>query len=399
MKRHGYTWTLRRKELIDEGATAQEIQSIIHREFNIFLRLNDIQTKINTGNSRSSDFKNASLAKSNSTTLEKIKEFLPSSGMKSREISVELRKRFNVNLPKRDIFRLLYPNDEFCYSPITFKWTKQTKNNKNEPQLDDLIPRFAEFISELKSQAENSIIQSKSGFPLLDNAMMHAIRDNIISENELRFLKNLASRVGYNGNLEELIQRNLHAQNPYLDSLIHGAFHDGIIEDYEIHTIAEQGESIGFDEMWLTQRFWSIALTDYFSDLIKISSFDRFLKFTLIRKCRGQTITPIKELTTAVRLKTESSFTTDIDSLSRSIQLQIGSDLNGAESELLAHDSSELILTSQPLASISEDNNADEDNLSIEKMIKIMHEEKDKLGDPIANLLVENILFQIDKES
>ena len=390
---------MRRKELIDEGATAQEIQSIIQREFNIFLRLKDIQAKINTGNSRSSDSKNVSLAESNSTTLEKIKEFLPSSGMKSREISVELRKRFNVNLPKRDVFRLLYPNDEFCYSPITFKWTKQTKNNKKEPQLDDLIPRFAEFISELKSQAENSIIQSKSGFPLLDNAMMHAVRDNIISENELRFLKNLASRVGYNGNLEELIQRNLHAQNPYLDSLIHGAFHDGIIEDYEIHTIAEQGESIGFDEMWLTQRFWSIALTDYFSDLIKISSFDRFLKFTLIRKCRGQNITPIKELTTAVRLRTESSFTADIDSLSRSTQLQIGSDLNGAESELLAHDSSELIFTSQPLASISEDNNTDEDNLSIEKMIKIMHEEKDKLGDPIANLLVENILFQIDIES
>ena len=57
MKRHGYTWTLRRKELIDEGATAQEIQSIIQREFNIFLRLNDIQAKINTGNSRSSDSK------------------------------------------------------------------------------------------------------------------------------------------------------------------------------------------------------------------------------------------------------------------------------------------------------------------------------------------------------
>ena len=111
--------------------------------------------------------------------------------MKSREISVELRKRFNVILPKRDVFRLLYPNDEFCYSPITFKWTKQTKNNKKEPQLDDLIPRFAEFISELKSQAENSIIQSKSGFPLPDNAMMHAVRDNIISENELRFLKTL----------------------------------------------------------------------------------------------------------------------------------------------------------------------------------------------------------------
>ena len=33
------------------------------------------------------------------------------------------------------------------------------------------------------------------------------------------------------------------------------------------------------------------------------------------------------------------------------------------------------------------------------RFIEVLHEEKEKLGDPIANLLVENVLFQMDKEA
>lgn len=391
----------RRTELIDRGATAKEIQSIIQREFNIFLSSRDIQAKIDARITQESNNTDQHSVNPRVELLEKITSILPPNGLKSREISAELRQRFNVKIPKRDVFRLLYPSDKVSYSPITFRWTIQSERGEKgtRSQLSDLIPPFVKFISELKSQAENSIIESRSGFPLLDSALMHVVRDNVISQNEVRFLKHLSTRVGFNGDIDELIQKNLHAQNPYLDSLIHGAFHDGIIEDYEVHTIAEQGNSIGFNEQFLGQRFWSIAFTDYFKDLLNIPSFDRFLKLSFIRQCRGQKAAPLEDLIRKVHLSTKVQFANEIESLSENAQSLVGNELNDAEKGLLASDTSQILTPSEQNAPPIHEGPREHKHLSVAKVIKIMHDEKDKLGDPVANLLVENVLFQIDLES
>lgn len=400
MKHHGYNWISRRNELINDEVAAKEIQSIIQREFNIFLRLDDINAKIQRHISQIDEINDAPNELSSSDILEKVRGLLPEQGLKSREISKALMKKHGVTRSKRDVFRMLFNQKEFSYSPINFKWTTVKKNNDaGTPNVAELLRMFDQFVTKLRSQAESMFVESKSGFTILDNAVVHVVRDNFVSENELRFLKNLSLKVGFSGDLEELVNKNLHSHNPYLDSLIHGAFHDGIIEDFEIHTIAEQALSIGFDMSFLTQRFWCIALSDYFDDLARIPSFQMFLKLSFLENRSGDPLPSLNILLSHAQLTVESRFEESLGLLIDVVKKTAPSSFTLSEKEFMSFELKQTSKSDDNDSQSAKNHEESDGQQPLLRILKIMNEEREKLGDPIANLLVENILFQIDKES
>lgn len=397
MKRHGYNWKTRRNKLIADGSTSREIQNALQREFKIYQSIKDIeaeQQKAQTGK--------AVRTEKAITTIDAVKELLPPKGLKSREISKILEQEYNINISKRDVYRVLSTDSTFSYSPIYFTWTQREDKQKLKVNYREMaFAEFREFTKKLRIEIEAKLVEAKSGFPILDQAIIHVVRDNVITENEWKFLENLSKKAGYTGNLRELVNKNLNSHNPYLDSLIHGAFHDGIIEDYEIHTIAEESTSIGFNELFITRRFWCIAIAEYFHDLLRIPEFVNFLIACCLLKRQGYELSPLNILVESASLNVNSEFHATLEKVSTNLERRLNRPFGEIENQIAAITPETVSLDDKNPSSKAMQQKEDErpELQLFTRFIEVLHEEKEKLGDPIANLLVENVLFQMDKEA
>ena len=397
MKRHGYNWKTRRNELIADGSTSREIQNALQREFKIYQSIKDIEAQ----QKKAQTHENVRTEKT-ITTIDAVKELLPPKGLKSREISKILEQEYNITISKRDVYRVLSTDSTFSYSPIYFTWTQREDKQKLKVNLREIaLAEFKKFTKKLRIEIEAKLVEAKSGFPILDQAIIHVVRDNVITENEWKFLENLSKKAGYTGNLRELVNKNLNSHNPYLDSLIHGAFNDGIIEDYEIHTIAEESTSIGFNELFITRRFWCIAIAEYFHDLLRIPEFVNFLTTCCMLRRQGMELSPLDILVESASLNVNSEFHATLKKVATNLERRLNRPLGEIEN---------LIATITPETMGPDDKNPSSKSIQevqgerpelqiFTRFIEVLHEEKEKLGDPIANLLVENVLFQMDKEA
>ena len=401
-------------ELIASGQTNEEIIRIIRNEYRIHLSITQIDKK-REPSVLTNEINRIEFEKNNLRNI--IREILLSDDHRpksAKEIAGILKEKYNIRFSRPEISRLLYSRplkDEVNHCRITYTYTSihattQIKNSDNVEYKDFGIEYYigvfqhGDVLSELQTAVRQNFFQISSGNSKFDDLVKNILRDNIITPTEELFLTEKAKE--YNISNEQLhnIRASLHQNNPYFDNIIHLVFEDGKITLNELQFLREKIVEHGFSEKFFNVRFWQIGIRDYLSYLIGFEQFANVIKLWKLNQIINSS---------SPRLKDELFFTS----------LNI---MNGESLEIILENGLKLILTQllstynvTPLnikkiinsvdfvkfeqdMKLTHDSEVDKGSTKLTRnvLIRIIEEEKRRIGSPAASLLAENIIFRID---
>ncbi len=337
--------------------------------------------------------------------------------LSSIEISSEIENIFGYYIHKSEVNRLIHKNlrGKIKYDRLSFKYFINEISNSDinkviseiEKELTkktfDLLRYSVNYslLGIVKEYFKLKYIQVNTGNPNIDYLIKTVVKDNIITECEEEFLRLKASELNYDKNIIERAKLNLESNNPYLDDLIHIIFNDGEIKTNELDFLKEKTLENRFSEKFVCERFWIIGISEYSSHLLRIKDFKLFIicLFAVIRLNREDLI--------------ESIFVNELNVLKNnnieSLIHQSFVKLNSIVNELLSEefdfqfDYTRKILFENCKSFDSEDSTNDlistsfNEN-SFDRFIKILNQEKLRIGTPDVNLLVENIKYRIENQ-
>lgn len=274
--------------------------------------------------------------------------------------------------------------------------TQQTKNLKEFiKKLEDKDGH--ETVSEFKNFIKSSYLGVDTGNKKFDELIRLVVKDNIITPSEELFLIEKSEELGLSYDLVEKVKKHIHSNNPYLDNIIHLIFEDGIISEKELIFLKEKEKENNFSKSFVNHRFWQIGISFYIKELIKYEDFIQLVELWEVGRITGFELVNTENWM-IINLDIHSSL--DIKEVMKRGKLKLQSKLEEYLSSEYNFDSSVLPALLKELDLEFKYNEEEEENigtgLSMEKLSKILKEERRRIGDPAADLLVENILFRLE---
>jgi len=306
-----------------------------------------------------------------------------------------------------------YDNVNYTYSIESENLESQKTNLEEDLTVEDLNKTsnnidYDTLINKLSSKEEKIIIHDfkkliksnylnvNTGNKKFDELLKSVVKDNKITTNEEAFLKEKSIELGLPFDLIGKAKEMLNSGNPYLDNIIHLIYEDGKITENEIKFLKEKEIEHEFTKSFVSKRFWQIGVCYYLNELIKIDGFKNVVKLREIGR-----ILDFKLLNsdTWIILNLDIHTSNNINEIIENCQTKIEGKLNDYIKErydfynenLIESLYSEIDLRNTFLNEFKSDGDLED----YEKIIKILNQEKIRIGSPDANLLVENVKFRI----
>jgi hypothetical protein len=409
----GYLHRKRVYELHSLGLDDHEIRHKITQEFGIRLTVNQIEKIYNTA-SEDGPKKEVERSKRLSKIIEEIIKRSTVS-LKAGAISAKIRSIHDERVTKSEINKIIFKElrDKVVYNSylFTYKWKTQDKINSTLQSTDEIVQRKIESLigdfdeielnEELRVLFKDRLIQVSTGIEKIDYLIKSVVKDNIITDCEEVFLKSKAKEFGYSEDIISDAKISLKKNNPYLDNLIHIIFDDGLITSEELIFLKEKAIENDFTESFINERFWTIGLAEYLHHLIKNKPLDEIL--TLAYFYLKLNSTEDKFLKLHQELNIFSS--TDISYIASGYISRLKKVINEElEAEFgLKYNYAGFILGKFTLAEKETNEEITLDPSSIpkfklEKFMKLLNQERLRIGSPDVNLLVENINYRIEND-
>lgn len=399
-------YNLRIFELDKKDVSYREIIKIIYKEYRILLTQETLQKKLSP---EQKETIKSYISDKESKNMKLVLSVLENNqhGITSREISNILRNEFNTLLNKQEVNKLIYRKltGDVYYCKNTYRYSLKKFNteqkNKKENKFDELINDYSSENVQLvvSNFFKNKLIEISTGNDKIDYLIKSVVKDNLITEAEELFLKNKAKEFSFEDDIIDKAKQLLEQNNPYLDNIIHIIFDDGIVSNEELSFLNEKTTENDFTQEFVNNRFWVIAFSEYRYHLLKLKGFDNIFKLIFI----------YLELNLNTRLNDDKL----IEYLNIFSNYSIEDVVNQAEKDILAF-ISELIRNNKKIKNINyflneaydkivlsntesfNLNNSDETLLT--RLIKILNQEKMRLGSLDADLIVENVKYRIENE-
>ena len=399
-------YNLRIFELDKKDVSYREIIKIIYKEYRILLTQETLQKKLSP---EQKETIKSYISDKESKNMKLVLSVLENNqhGITSREISNILRNEFNTLLNKQEVNKLIYRKltGDVYYCKNTYRYSLKKFNTeqkkKKENKFDELINDYSSENVQLvvSNFFKNKLIEISTGNDKIDYLIKSVVKDNLITEAEELFLKNKAKEFSFEDDIIDKAKQLLEQNNPYLDNIIHIIFDDGIVSNEELSFLNEKTTENDFTQEFVNNRFWVIAFSEYRYHLLKLKGFDNIFKLIFI----------YLELNLNTRLNDDKL----IEYLNIFSNYSIEDVVNQAEKDILAF-IIELLRNSEKIKNINyflneaydkivlsntesfNLNNSDETLLT--RLIKILNQEKMRLGSLDADLIVENVKYRIENE-
>ena len=399
-------YNLRIFELDKKDVSYREIIKIIYKEYRILLTQETLQKKLSP---EQKETIKSYISDKESKNMKLVLSVLENNqhGITSREISNILRNEFNTLLNKQEVNKLIYRKltGDVYYCKNTYRYSLKKFNTeqkkKKENKFDELINDYSSENVQLvvSNFFKNKLIEISTGNDKIDYLIKSVVKDNLITEAEELFLKNKAKEFSFEDDIIDKAKQLLEQNNPYLDNIIHIIFDDGIVSNEELSFLNEKTTENDFTQEFVNNRFWVIAFSEYRYHLLKLKGFDNIFKLIFI----------YLELNLNTRLNDDKL----IEYLNIFSNYSIEDVVNQAEKDILAF-ITELLRNSEKIKNINyflneaydkivlsntesfNLNNSDETLLT--RLIKILNQEKMRLGSLDADLIVENVKYRIENE-
>ena len=399
-------YNLRIFELDKKDISYREIIKIIYKEYRILLTKETLEKKLTPVQKETIK---SYISDKESKNIKLVLSVLENNqhGISSGEISNILRNEFNTLLHKQEVNKLIYRKltSDVYYCKNTYRYSLKKFNteqkNKKENKFDELINDYSSENVQLvvSNFFKNKLIEISTGNDKIDYLIKSVVKDNLITEAEELFLKNKAKEFSFEDDIIDKAKQLLEQNNPYLDNIIHIIFDDGIVSNEELLFLNEKTTENDFTQEFVNNRFWVIAFSEYRYHLLKLKGFDNIFKLIFI----------YLELNLNNRLNDDKL----IEYLNIFSNYSIEDVVNQAEKDILAF-ISELLRNSEKIKNINyflneaydkivlsntesfNLNNSDETLLT--RLIKILNQEKMRLGSLDADLIVENVKYRIENE-
>ena len=399
-------YNLRIFELDKKDISYREIIKIIYKEYRILLTKETLEKKLTPVQKETIK---SYISDKESKNIKLVLSVLENNqhGISAGEISNILRNEFNTLLHKQEVNKLIYrklTNDVY-YCKNTYRYSLKKFNteqkNKKENKFDELINDYSSENVQLvvSNFFKNKLIEISTGNDKIDYLIKSVVKDNLITEAEELFLKNKAKEFSFEDDIIDKAKQLLEQNNPYLDNIIHIIFDDGIVSNEELLFLNEKTTENDFTQEFVNNRFWVIAFSEYRYHLLKLKGFDNIFKLIFI----------YLELNLNTRLNDDKL----IEYLNIFSNYSIEDVVNQAEKDILAF-ISELLRNSEKIKNINYFLNEAYDKIVLSntesfnvnksdetlftRLIKILNQEKIRLGSPDVNLLVENVKYRIENE-
>lgn len=404
-------YKLRIYELKEEGLSSSEIARKIYREYGIRLKMSQIieigekEPEISPNQAASSP---ENIRRMISTVLKESNHPLT-----SRAITGIIRSRYHFRITKSDVNKYIYQylKDEVYYDRYRFTYSWRESNDpvvqkkvveKNEfvnQRLNSLLGDFRtiDYLKRVESYFRNNLIQVSSGTPQIDELIKSVVKDNKITECEEIFLKSKAKEFGYSEDIISLAKASLESNNPYLDNLIHIIFDDGLVTPEELTFLREKTHENGFSPSFVNERFWMIGLAEYLPHLLKIELLDKVMILFSI----GNEIEPDIFFLEGFLKELSIYNSNDLSIIAEKTLKHIKTTLNfSLKSKYeFEYDYSEFILENALVSKLEMDPKSS-DNLNdqqlLQRFMKLINQERKRIGSPDVNLMVENITYRIE---
>jgi hypothetical protein len=252
-----------------------------------------------------------------------------------------------------------------------------------------------ESVSEFKNLIKSNFLGVNTGNEKFDELIKLVVKDNQITTAEESFLKEKTLELGLPFDLINKAKEHINSNNPYLDNIIHLIFEDGIISKKELIFLKEKEKENDFSKSFVNQRFWQIGICFYLKELMQHNQFIKFIELWEVGRSLGFDLVKSDTwLILNLDIHTSNDFKTIIDNGQKNIRTKILEFLN-IRYKFKDHDLDNFCKVLNLEYKFNEEEEEEQIDES-EKIIKIIEQEKMRIGDPAANLLAENILFRLE---
>jgi hypothetical protein len=401
-------------ELIISGNKNEEIIDLIKLEYDIYLT-NEQLIKIREPEYLQHEIK---LIEENKNKLsDLIRKILISENYRpktAKEIAQILYKKNNLRFSRREISQHLFSpslKKEVNHCKITYTYTINQKSNITTSftsidnvvlDINSLVSNFqnGEILNELQTAIRQNFFHISSGNNKFDDLVKNILRDNIITPTEELFLIEKATELKVPHEKIEKIKTSIHQNNPYFDNIIHLVFENENVVYNELLFLREKIIEHNFSKKFFNLRFWQIGIKDYLSYLL---TFKDFIQIIILWKLNQ--IIPTQNN----RLQEKLFFTSLDVTKGDSFQIIINKGLNSILNEFyttykckpgfINKITDSIVKTNfTHRIPIQNQNINEKNNLAMNQnyLIKIIEEEKLRIGSPAATLLAENIIFRLE---
>lgn len=252
--------------------------------------------------------------------------------------------------------------------------------------------------NKFKKFIKTNYLNINTGNKRFDELISSVVKDNKITKNEEVFLKQKTLELGLSIDLIEKSKELLNSNNPYLDNIIHIIFEDGKITEEELLFLREKELENNFSKNFVNQRFWQIGICHYLKELCEYSSFNKIIKLWHVgSSLEFKLISSDSWLFTKIDIHEFENFNDVIDSgallIEKFLKLHILKHHDFQDDYLYEKLYKEINLKIENIPNKT-DNTID---LKM-NIIKIIQQEKMRIGDPASDLLAENIIFRIQNK-
>ena len=404
-------YKIRITELRSEGVSTSDIARMIYREYGIRLKTNQI-TNVSTD---TSELNISQLKSSDEILVNTIENILTRSHipLSSKSLAIRIKSEFDQRVTKSEVNKLIFKHlkDKVYYDRyrFTYSWKGEKvtekkdnlvdKNEFVENRVKSIVGEFdsVNIMLEIKNYFRDALIEVSTGIEQIDYLIKSVVKDNIITSCEETFLRSKAKEFGYSEDIISVAKKSLESNNPYLDNLIHIIFDDGLITPEELVFLKEKTNENGFSTTFVNERFWMIGLAEYTNHLVKMESLDKVvLLHYVLHKNNPEKFSYDKLLTDLDIYNTQ-----DLSELGKIMCEKLAKELNEElhEKFSLEFDYSNFILKNISIItdeSDSTDISTSDSTDSLSKFLKILNQERMRIGSPDVNLLVENINYRIE---
>ena len=409
----GYLFKTRVQKLYNLGLKNNEIRQKISQEYGIRLTLAQIEKIYET-----SSFERLNQDTDRSRHLLKVIEEIikgSTSPIKARTISAKIRSIHGELVTKRDVNKIINNQlrDKVVYNTylFTYRWKNKDKtiNTPSTPdgivrgRIESLIGGFDkfDFNEELRVLFKKNLIKVSTGFDKIDYLIKLVVKDNIITECEEAFLKSKAKELGYSEKIISEAKRSLEQNNPYLDNLIHVIFDDGLITPEELIFLKDKAAENLFTESFVNERFWTIGLAEYIHHLTKYKPLDEVITLAFFSFKLRTTDDAFNKLHQELDIFSSTDLSIVASNYIAKLKIKFNNELEkvfGFQHNYAAYILRNFTLTTKEKSKEITEDTADKPNINLEKFMKLLNQERLRIGSPDVNLLVENINYKIEND-
>ena len=298
-----------------------------------------------------------------------------------------------------------YDKDDYTYiikkrsniksTNLNTETQKPEKESLYQKTINDLIKKEGhETVTEFKNLIKSNFLGINTGNKKFDELIKLVVKDNQITPAEEAFLKEKTQELGLPFDLINKAKEHINSNNPYLDNIIHLIFEDGVISEKELTFLKEKEKENDFSKSFVNQRFWQIGVVFYLKELMEHRLFIQFVEYWEVGVTLGLELFK-SDLWLMLNLDIHNS---------NNIKVIIEKGIGKIKIKLIDYLNHNYGLKENELENFRKvlnleyKFNEEEEDLIDEtkQIIKIIKQEKMRIGDLASDLLAENILFRIE---